>query len=499
MPRQLRLRADATSFPPPEPSASSGAGAGGRGEGRGNRGGGRGRGRASSGRGLFDASAVDSDVPRVASVSYSTEGGGGSRAQRRGGRGGRGGGGGEGLPPPAPADASHDPPRPRIPRPAKHRAPEDGPAPEGLAPGDATSVPDPHSTTKRAPRPVRPRAPTAGGPAPAVDAPPTASEVGETEVGETTVAAVAARSAPKLRQRRERKKEDPQPRPPPAHPDATSDADADSDSEDDGRQRITCVVCADKSHEIAWGGCGHRLVCATCALRMRLCFNDHKCPQCRAEQPAIVLARASTLTTLAASFDDVLGGKVPGAVVSRLNKWAPGCVFIRGASEKGLPLLNKLQRVTSTACSLCDAHGRHPLPSHAALVAHVEAEHQRHLCGICLQAKRVFPLELPTYGAPEMQAHVEDAHPECEFCTARFFDADELFQHMRMHHTSCYVCVRGGIANQYFRDARTLGLHMREFHHVWCVRAFFVFCICILRVGRRRSVTYVSVHVSILF
>lgn len=40
---------------------------------------------------------------------------------------------------------------------------------------------------------------------------------------------------------------------------------------------------------VAVGSCNHKEVCARCALRMRLNYEDIACPLCKAELPEVLL------------------------------------------------------------------------------------------------------------------------------------------------------------------------------------------------------------------
>lgn len=64
-----------------------------------------------------------------------------------------------------------------------------------------------------------------------------------------------------------------------------------------------------------------------------------------------------------------------------------------------------------------------------------------------------------------MQVHVDEAHPECEFCAERLFDSDALFEHMRSKHVLCYVCHTSTGAHRYFPSTAALRAHLVREHH----------------------------------
>ena len=58
-------------------------------------------------------------------------------------------------------------------------------------------------------------------------------------------------------------------------------------------------------------------------------------------------------------------------------------------------LHSRLQRIAARACTLCDPQAQRPFPSNAALTKHVTAQHQRHLCSVCLDVSTSEPAPLP--------------------------------------------------------------------------------------------------------
>jgi E3 ubiquitin-protein ligase ZNF598 len=50
-----------------------------------------------------------------------------------------------------------------------------------------------------------------------------------------------------------------------------------------------CILCFGELKFYALGCCGHRNVCHTCALRLRLVMEDEQCPICKTELEEIVI------------------------------------------------------------------------------------------------------------------------------------------------------------------------------------------------------------------
>ena len=72
-----------------------------------------------------------------------------------------------------------------------------------------------------------------------------------------------------------------------------------------------------------------------------------------------------------------------------------------------------------------------------------------------MQARQqAFPLQQPTYTAPELHAHMAADHPQCRFCGTRFLDAEQYGLHMMDTHPYCELC------DVDFRDAAEFTEHL---------------------------------------
>jgi E3 ubiquitin-protein ligase ZNF598 len=85
------------------------------------------------------------------------------------------------------------------------------------------------------------------------------------------------------------------------------------------------------------------------------------------------------------------------------------------------------------------------------------AEHNIHLCMLCVENKQSFPSEQKTYTQAEYERHLRkgdndgsEGHPSCEFCRKRFYDKTELFVHLTREHFTCHICEKEGIKFKYY-------------------------------------------------
>ena len=102
------------------------------------------------------------------------------------------------------------------------------------------------------------------------------------------------------------------------------------------------------------------------------------------------------------------------------------------------------------------------------------------MCDLCTRNKKVFTHEHELFTQQELRKHEKfgddnpgaidqsgfKGHPECGFCSRRFYGDDELFVHCREAHEKCHICERqqGGGRPQYYLDYNTLEKHFAKDH-----------------------------------
>ncbi|KAK2077112.1 hypothetical protein QBZ16_004746 [Prototheca wickerhamii] len=230
-----------------------------------------------------------------------------------------------------------------------------------------------------------------------------------------------------------------------------------------------CVVCFEPACALALGACNHAVMCADCSLRARLCYGQRACPLCKAELDggegvADAEHKSSPRTPL--DFQALIASE-PAALDAQ---YAEGIFVDRSAfgGQPGRPSPSSFHRAAAArvrpGCGQCGAG----LDAPSALTHHVRRRHApRRVCALCLAAGREFVRLQPLFEDERaLAAHVEAAHPRCGFCRRAFYDADELWAHMRDTHVSCHVCPGSlGPRPEYFRDLAALREHVRAAHH----------------------------------
>jgi hypothetical protein len=77
------------------------------------------------------------------------------------------------------------------------------------------------------------------------------------------------------------------------------------------------------------------------------------------------------------------------------------------------------------------------------------------------------------YTLPEYDRHMKEGsadgsdgqgHPECAFCQIRFYDKNELYQHVTKTHQTCHLCSRDNSQYKYYKDYKMLNDHYNKEH-----------------------------------
>ena len=102
------------------------------------------------------------------------------------------------------------------------------------------------------------------------------------------------------------------------------------------------------------------------------------------------------------------------------------------------------------------------------------------MCDLCTRNKKVFTHEHELFTQQDLRKHEKfgddnpgavdqsgfKGHPECGFCSRRFYGDDELYVHCRDAHEKCHICERQqtGGRPQYYLDYNTLEKHFAKDH-----------------------------------
>jgi hypothetical protein len=137
---------------------------------------------------------------------------------------------------------------------------------------------------------------------------------------------------------------------------------------------------------------------------------------------------------------------------------------------------HELQKLRSIICPLKNCKER--LPSEDALLKHLGEKHPNQtMCKLCLQFRPLFIPEHRIMTPAQLKKHMSDppgamtgaggdksgGHPLCLFCDEHFFDAYQLYLHMKQEHQTCHLCP-AKYQHRFYCNMEQLAEHLREEH-----------------------------------
>ena len=223
-----------------------------------------------------------------------------------------------------------------------------------------------------------------------------------------------------------------------------------------------CAVCYEPfsdSRLFSIGVCNHLGICSMCSLRSRLLLNDFSCCFCKQDMEYVVCSH-----NVHAKFEDFdrwgddIGPEYDYDSISRI--FFPKQYYKR-----------EIYPLKQNSCPEKDC--RKVCRDVQALKRHVRAAHDKVLCETCADNKNTFPSEQKVYDNGQYNRHLKNGngegcrgHPSCRLCKIRFYDIDELFQHLEREHFKCHVCPSDSSTMTYFRDYSSLHTHFEREHHM---------------------------------
>ena len=112
------------------------------------------------------------------------------------------------------------------------------------------------------------------------------------------------------------------------------------------------------------------------------------------------------------------------------------------------------------------------------LKRHLERDHKKTFCEICLKYRLVFIQEQKTYFLNRINEHIENGdpgdeqcaqilpHPYCNFWEQYFFDDENLKDHLFRQHMTCTIC-GDDYKNWYYTSYESLEKHFDKTHYLW--------------------------------
>ncbi|TNV82752.1 hypothetical protein FGO68_gene9056 [Halteria grandinella] len=226
-----------------------------------------------------------------------------------------------------------------------------------------------------------------------------------------------------------------------------------------------CILCFNDMKYFALGKCNHKNVCHTCILRLRFIMKDMKCPICKTVSEEVLIAESESL-----NYEQFQKGEFKKKLLTD-NEDAK--IYYENAKVKAAgEYLRQLQ------CLVYKCNPSHQFSSQEALKSHLERDHQKTFCKICLKGRLVFIKEQRLYNINFLRAHIDHGdpgnekqaeilpHPWCDFCEEYFFNDQQFYDHLSRQHLTCHLCPPNQYKNVYYSSYPSLENHFSKSHHL---------------------------------
>lgn len=120
---------------------------------------------------------------------------------------------------------------------------------------------------------------------------------------------------------------------------------------------------------------------------------------------------------------------------------------------------------------------RSQFPNVASLQRHLETQHEKTFCKICLNGRTIFIREQRLYHIKSLRLHLEEGdlgdhhhgeilpHPFCDFCDEFFYNDLVFFDHLHKKHLTCHLCTTHH-KNVYYSEYANLERHFTKSHFI---------------------------------
>lgn len=235
-----------------------------------------------------------------------------------------------------------------------------------------------------------------------------------------------------------------------------------------------CLLCLSDLKYVGMGPCGHKHICAICTLRLRLIIKDNSCPICKEHLDTVYIIEdiGLSIDDLSKMKDDLIRDKDDATVLYQNEKCKAVGTF---------PRLN--------ICRIGKWKHKSEFSNVNGLKRHLERDHRRTFCEICLKHRLVFVQEQKTYLQNKINEHIEHGdpgddqcpqilpHPYCNFCDQYFFNDLGLQEHLFKQHMVCQIC-GDEYKNWYYQNYTSLEKHFDKTHYLCknknCLKNLFV-------------------------
>ena len=199
---------------------------------------------------------------------------------------------------------------------------------------------------------------------------------------------------------------------------------------------IQCIICNEQKDFFSIGICNHEVSCLYCTLKCRSFYNDKRCPLCNIILNEVFIFPISEKH----NFEEL--NKNDKSIYFQDDDFENNGVYYIDISSKEESLKLKAFKCPINICL------SEPFENFNQLNKHLNENHMKYYCNICLKDGKKFLSEQLIFSKEELKNHIKFGsykndifpHPKCPFCKDLYFNDELLFKHMSQLHFLCEIC-----------------------------------------------------------
>ena len=200
--------------------------------------------------------------------------------------------------------------------------------------------------------------------------------------------------------------------------------------------KVECIICNEQKEFFSIGHCNHEVTCLYCTLKCRSFYNDKRCPLCNIILNEVFISPISEKH----NFEEL--DKKDKSIYFQDDDFENNGVYYIDITSKEESLKLKGFKCPINICL------SEPFDNFDQLNKHLNENHMKYYCDICLKDGKKFLSEQSIYSKEELKNHIKFGsyknnilpHPKCPFCKDLYFNDELLFKHMSQLHFLCEIC-----------------------------------------------------------
>ena len=222
-----------------------------------------------------------------------------------------------------------------------------------------------------------------------------------------------------------------------------------------------CIICNNHKEYYSIGKCNHRVACMYCTLKCRSFYNDKRCPLCNITLEEIFISPISEEN----NFDDL--NKKDKSIFFKDDDFNNNEVYYIDISSKEESLNLKGFKCPMNYCN------SEAFENLETLKNHLNDEHNKFFCDICLKDGKKFISEQKIFSSEELEIHLEygdyeeqiSPHPTCPYCKNIYYNDELLFKHMSGLYFVCEICKKKEKQILFYSNLPNLIQHNKNKHY----------------------------------